>query len=321
MQTYRLIINGLDAPMLKLFGCDCGRCRDPKRQANTSMSLIAVNGRQEPAQHILFDVGLGVVDSLAASPYFQGAQARLDWILLSHWHPDHTKELNRLCVSHRLSRKWRGLDVPKIPLWCRSGTANWMQLEHSYAWDNFLEPHLSGERLPPGVALPALDLGLDGARVTPVTVSHYGADTKPPGRQEVVYSSAVFVVETAVTKAVLLWDIDNQNEWLINPQTAAEETAVALLSRADYLFIDATFWRSRSRPTTHPGFSQVRQIAANLQPRQTILMHLSGHPDGRGNPGWGWTNEQWREAATAVWQDERLPGRLLVPEIGDEFVL
>ncbi|NHZ72368.1 MAG: MBL fold metallo-hydrolase [Aquificales bacterium] len=319
--THRLIINGLEAPLLKVFGCDCGRCSDPKRQANTSMSLIAANGSQEPTQHILFDVGLGVVDSLAASPYFQGTQARLDWILLSHWHPDHTKELNRLCVSHRLNQKWRGLTAPQIPLWCRSGTANWMQIEHSYAWHSFLDPRVSGERLPPGMVLSALDLGMAGVRVTPVTVSHFGADTKPPGRQEVFYSCAIFVVETAVTKAVLLWDIDNQNEWLIHPKTAAEETAVSLLSYADYLFIDTAFWNTRKERTTHPGFGQVRQIAANLQPRQTILMHLSGHPDGRGNPGWGWTNEQWREAAAIAWEEEGLPGRVTVPEIGDEYLI
>ena len=95
MTTHRLIINGLEAPLMKLFGCDCGRCQDPKRQANTSMSLIATNGSQEPTQHVLFDIGLGVVDSLVQIPDFKNGQTRLDWILLTHWHPDHTKELNR----------------------------------------------------------------------------------------------------------------------------------------------------------------------------------------------------------------------------------
>jgi hypothetical protein len=71
MITHRLIVNGLEAPLLKQFGCDCARCQDPKRQANTSMSLIATNGNQEPTQHVLFDTGLGVSDSLVAVPYFQ----------------------------------------------------------------------------------------------------------------------------------------------------------------------------------------------------------------------------------------------------------
>ncbi len=162
MTTYRLIINGLEAPLMKLFGCDCARCLDPKRQANTSMSLIATNGRQETTQHVLFDVGLGVVDSLVEIPDFKNGQTRLDWILLSHWHPDHTKELNRLCVSYRFNRRWHGLDMPKIPLWCRSGSANWMQIEHSYEWHNHLETHVSEERLPPGTVLLIIGFGTRG---------------------------------------------------------------------------------------------------------------------------------------------------------------
>lgn len=322
MTTHRLIINGLEAPLLKQFGCDCARCQEQKRQANTSMSLIATNDCQETTQHVLFDVGLGVNDSLVALPYFQKGQVRLDWILLTHWHPDHTKELNRLAVSYRLNPKWQGLPIrDKVPLWCRSGSANWMQIEHSFEWQAQVTPHVSGERLPPGTVLPTLDLGMAGVAVTPVTVSHFGADVNPQNRSEVVYSSAAFVVQTERVKAVLLWDIDNQNEWLWTPQDAREKTAVSLLKNADYLFIDTTFWRTRDEPTTHPGFTQVCQIAANLQPRQTILMHLSGHPDGCGNPGWGWTNERWRQEATAVWQEQGLPGSVTVPEIGSEYLL
>ena len=321
MTTHRLIINGLDGPMMKVFGCDCGRCQDSKRQANTSMSLIAMNGRSEPIAHVLFDVGLGVIDSLVERPYFQTPQASLDWILLSHWHPDHTKELNRLSVSYRLNRKWHGLDMPKIPLWCRSGSANWMQIEHSYEWAHHLQPELSGERLPPGTVLLPLELGLAGVVITPISVSHHRADVNPEDRSEVFYSCAAFVVETETTKAVLLWDIDNQNEWLWAPENEREETAVSLLSHADYLFIDTAFWKTRENHTTHPGFGQVCHIAANLKPKQTILVHLSGHVDLLGNPGWGWTNERWREEATAVWTEQALPGIVTVPEIGSEYLL
>ncbi len=321
MLNHKLVVNGLEAPLAKVFGCDCGRCQDPRRQANTSVSLISTNGSQEPAHHILFDIGLGVVDSLVDLPYFKNRQARLDWILLSHWHPDHTKELNRLAVSYRLNRKWRGLDMPKIPLWCRSGSANWLEIEHSYEWQHHLFPHISGERLPPGTVLPSLDFDLEDVKITPVSVSHYGADVNPKDRGEKFYGCAAFVIETSRVKAVLLWDIDNQNEWLWAPECEEEKTAVSLLAHADYLFIDTAFWRTREERTTHPGFGQVCQIAANLSPKQTFLMHLSGHPDQPGNPGWGWTNERWREEAANVWQARGLPGIVTVPEIGDEFIL
>jgi ribonuclease BN (tRNA processing enzyme) len=322
MTSHRLIINGLEAPLLKLFGCDCARCQDPKRQANTSMSLIATNGSQEPTQHVLFDVGLGVVDSLVQIPDFKNGQARLDWILLTHWHPDHTKELNRLSVSYRLNYKVHGQPMPeKIPLWCRTGSANFMQIEHSFEWHAHLAPHVSEEREPPGTVLPVLDLGLEGVVITPISVSHYRADVNPHDRSEVFYSCAAFVVETETTKAVLLWDIDNQNEWLWAPEGEREETAVSLLSNADYLFIDTAFWNTRKERTTHPGFGQVCQIAASLQPKQTVLVHLSGHPDQPGNPGWGWTNERWREEAAKVWTEQNLPGCVTVPEIGSEYLL
>ena len=321
MTTHRLIINGLEAPLIKQFGCDCDRCLDPKRQANTSMSLVSTNGSQETTQHVLFDIGLGVVDSLLELPYFHDSQARLDWILLTHWHPDHTKELNRLAASYRLNRRWRGLEMPNLPLWCRSGSANWMEIEHSYEWQHHLQPHVSGERHLPGTVLPTLDLSLNGVQITPVSASHFGADVNPQDRNEIFYSCAVFVVETETKKAVLLWDIDNQNDWLWQPENEREETAVSLLSNADYLFVDTTFWRTRTERTTHPGFGQVCQIAASLSPKQTILVHLSGHPDLPGNPGWGWTNEQWREAATAGWAEQSLPGTVTVPEIGSEYLL
>lgn len=321
MTSHRLVVNGLEAPLLKQFGCDCDRCRETKRQANTSMSFISTNGGQEVTQHILFDVGLGVVDSLVGLPYFRDVPARLDWILLSHWHPDHTKELNRLSVSYRLNRKWHGLEMPDLPIWCRTGSANWLEIEHSYEWQRHLKPHLSGERLPPGTVLPSLDLGIDGLKITPVSVSHYGADVNPKDRNEVFYGCAAFVLETEAKKAVLLWDIDNQNRWLWDPEDEREKTAVSRLSHADYLFIDTTFWHTREFPTTHPGFEQVCQIAAKLSPKQTVLMHLSGHPDGPGNPGWGWTNEKWREEAAVAWAEQGLPGTVTVPEIGDEFIL
>ncbi|MBE2198131.1 MAG: hypothetical protein IAE79_05935 [Anaerolinea sp.] len=316
-----LVVNGLEAPMLRQFGCDCGRCASPERQANTSVSLLGVNGRDEAAYHILIDIGAGVVDSLVENPYLRGPRARLDALLLTHWHPDHTVDLNRLCVSHHLTRKRRGLPTPRIPLWCRAGTAGWLRREHGYEWDNYLQPDVTVENEPPGTLLPPWTLPITGLRVTPVSVSHFGADRCPDDPNRVQYSCAAFVVETASSKTVLLWDIDSENEWLVTPQTDAQKTAVAFLSHADTLFIDTAFWRAKQHRATHPSFANVQRIAARLRPRHTLLMHLSGHPDGYGNPGFGWTNEQWTAAAQTVWTAQALPGTVRVPAIGEEFLL
>ena len=324
MMKHLLVVNGLEGPMLRQFGCACGRCVSTGRQANTSVSLLGVNGRDEAEYHILVDVGSGVVDSLLENPYLRTHRARLDALLLTHWHPDHTVDLNRLCVSYYLSRKRRGLPTPPIPLWCRAGTAAWLQQEHRYEWHTYLQPHMPPENEPPGTLLPPLDLSVPGLRVTPVTVSHFSADRHPQpgaGGELPVYSCAAFVVETAATKTVLLWDIDSENEWLVRPQTEREETAVAALRHADYLFIDTAFWRAKPQRATHPSFDNVQRIVATLQPRQTLLMHLSGHPDGEGNPGFGWDNAQWTAAAQSVWQQQQLPGTVRVPVIGEIFQL
>ncbi|MEZ4516094.1 MAG: hypothetical protein R3C44_04385 [Chloroflexota bacterium] len=46
-----------------------------------------------------------------------------------------------------------------------------------------------------------------------------------PDDHRIAYACAAYVLETADSKTVLLWDIDNQNDWLIDPQTADQETA------------------------------------------------------------------------------------------------
>lgn len=64
-----LSINGLDGPLARILGCDCGRCTDPTRQAHTSASLISLDEQSKTVHHILFDLGLGVAESVLANPF------------------------------------------------------------------------------------------------------------------------------------------------------------------------------------------------------------------------------------------------------------
>lgn len=317
---YRLFVNGLDGPLLNQFGCECGRCSGPTRQANTSVSLIGLDEDGNTACHLLFDIGLGVVDSLLANPHLARSRARLDGIILTHWHPDHTSELNRLCVSHHFNRLRRGLPAPRVPLYCRDGTAAWLSREQSHVVRTYLDPQLTGEYSPPGAVLDPIPLDLPGLTVTPVTVAHYTADLHPE-TGAVAYSCAAYVIQTAQTKIVLLWDIDSENHWLTQPGNATEEDAVALLSAADLLFIDTTFWHRRAHRTTHPSFENVKDYANALRPQQTYLVHLSGHPDGPGRAGFGWSNAQWTAGASAEWARAGLSGMVAAPEIGQVFEL
>lgn len=315
-----LQINGLDGPLLRQFGCECGRCCGPDRQANTSASLLSFDDAGNTVHHLLFDAGHGVVDSLNASPYLRGAAARLDGLALTHWHPDHVAELNRLCVAEHHNRRRRGRPTHRVPLYARAGTVAWLAREQSHVLRTYLEPQLTAEVEQPGAVLTALPLNLPGVRVTPVSISHYTADLAPDDSGQVVYSTAAFVIETDRSRAVLLWDIDSENEWLAAPGEA-ERAAIDLLAGADLLLIDTTFWHRPPHRVTHPSFENVLRYARRLCPRRTLLMHLSGHPDGPGNSGFGWTNAEWTTAASAAWTAAGLSGSVLAPSVGMVFDL
>lgn len=316
-----LQINGLDGPLLNQFGCECNRCYAPERQANTSASLISLDAQGKTVHHLLFDAGLGVVDSLNNSPYLRGSAARLDGIALTHWHPDHVAELNRLCVSHYNNRKRRGQKTERVPLYCRSGTVAHLARENEHVLQTYLKHCLPDDRGLPGTILSPLPLHLAGVTVTPISVSHYTADLSLDSSGGKSYCCASFVIETAKSKAALLWDIDSENEWLVEPRTTAQKQAVALISNADLLIVDTSFWHRPLRKKTHPSFENVMRYAQMLQPQRTLLVHLSGHPDGLGNPGFGWTNAEWTKAATSAWLEGGLSGKVDTPSIGEIFEL
>jgi len=137
---------------------------------------------------------------------------------------------------------------------------------------------------------------------------------------------ASFVVERkGGKKAVLLWDIDNKNDWIEKPTSDEQRKAVELMERADYLFIDCNTWSVEAvngKSTGHVSFFQASRYARALRPKgETLLVHLSGHEDGKGNPGWGFSDNRWQQEARKVWQEKRIPGDVRVPFIGEEFLI
>lgn len=133
------------------------------------------------------------------------------------------------------------------------------------------------------------------------------------------------MIEYEAKKVVLLWDIDNRNGWIDNPTSDEQKEAVKMLSGADYLFIDCNTWsveEPNGKNTGHASFLTVLRYAKVLSPtRTTFLVHLSGHEDGKGNPGWGWNGPTWEQKAQEVWATHNLPGRLCVPHIGTEVLI
>jgi len=319
-----IIVNGLDYAFLQEFGCTCSRCVNHGASANTSVSLLILDDHEKVLHHVLFDAGMGVVNSLNSTPIISGDNAKLDWLFLSHWHPDHVLDLNRLCETWRRTLNRRGGQWKPIPTWCREGTGKWLQKNYSFEWNNFLAPQVKVEYNPPGIKLDVVPIGIDHLTITPISVSHCTADIKPKTGIK-SFCSASFVIEIKAEKEtkkiVLLWDIDNKNNWIETPDSIQEKT-VELMSDADYLFIDCNTWsveEINGKNTGHISFSTVQRYVKKLCPEKTFLVHLSGHEDGKGNDGWGWNNKTWEINAKRIWQLNNLPGNVCVPLIRQQI--
>jgi ribonuclease BN (tRNA processing enzyme) len=309
---YSLVVNGLDNAYMREFGCGCARCSRPYHVANTSVSLLVQDGRGMLQNHFLFDAGSGVTESLLNNPVLQESP-RLDAVLLTHWHFDHTCELQKLGVTLKRSRKRQGLRHLSLPVWCRQGVIGW--LKRQYPTLEGLELKYFGSYEPKGTLLSELMLGLGGLEMSPISIAHYSADLHHQ-TGEALPCCCGYLLKTPVAKAALLWDLDATNLWLMEPN----HPTVLGLRGIDHLFIDCDTWALTAnpdgRPHSHASFWLVQRIARNLKPKNTWLVHLSGHGD-HPNAGFGWDDERWQEEAQQVWQGEALPGKVRVPRIGE----
>ena len=121
----------------------------------------------------------------------------------------------------------------------------------------------------------------------------------------------------------LLWDMDVNNTWLEYPNAANLET-IERLRGVDHLFIDSNTWlydqNKLGRPASHLSFAIVRRFARILEPKQTWLMHISGHEDQPGS-GFGWDDATWRRNAKNAWSEAGLSGSVDVPTIKQMIAL
>ncbi|MFK7804792.1 MAG: MBL fold metallo-hydrolase [Anaerolineae bacterium] len=319
-----LYFNGTGPAINEMFGCPCNRCNSMSRLANVSVSLISHDGAGQTLHHALFDVGDGIATSLAQSPWLKHTNGRLDQIFLSHWHRDHTLHLNRVAVANFL--RGARLNIhPKnpVPLWCRTGTAAWLADLYDFEIMNYLTVNESHEQELPGTLLQPIEFdGIPDVKVTPFALSHFSADFGLD-REAYVSSCSGFVIQGPNKKIVLFWDADTTNEkWVTAPDSVEQQKAVNLLSDADALVIDTTTWlASYDREYQHLSFPRTMTIAKALRPKQTLPVHISGHPDGLGNGAWGWTDEDWQENGSVAWQNNNVPGNYVVPSIGTTIEL
>ncbi len=323
-----LVINGLENAFPKEFGCSCARCVRTERTANTSASLITTDDEGNTRHHLLFDCGGGVADSLAQHDLLRGSRARLDGVILTHWHTDHSIDVRRLLTGWERSRRRSGATVTKVPLWCREGSAAWLWKEQPYAMSALAQPVVCAGSQPAGTVLEPVSFanaGVNvGVSVTPITMYHASADVSVPNTLDEpslhVPCCAGFVITTPRAKTVLCWDMDATNDWVLQP----DNLAVMLARDADTLLIDCNTWRvehmAAGRTTGHASFQTVCRYVTALRPRRTVLMHLSGHEDAVGD-GFGWTDAEWQARASHEWRTRDLPGSVVVPRIGQMFAV
>ena len=321
LMDYSLVVNGTGNAFLQEFGCPCPRCALREPVANMSVSIVRREGGRI-AWHALVDVGLGVVNSLLNT--FSPDEARVDWLLFSHWHPDHSLEVNRLGETMRRTARRRGVKFARIPTWCRGGTGKWLSRNYSYEWYRCLEGRPSDESEPPGTLLAPIALGADAIEITPLSVSHSGADINPESFKEIRYNSACFIIRTGRKKTVLLWDLDNKNG---GSQTRKRRRRNKR-------------WRPSAAPitsssTASPGASRrswgstrdislSRRCASMRGPcsrRRRCSFTWAATRRARATPAGAGRTRSGGAEAQKLWSAEGLPGTVRVPAMGEEIII
>lgn len=96
--------------------------------------MIGLDDAGTVQHHVLFGAGPGIFEGLIENPLLQ-AHPRLDAVVLTRWYSDHTSELTRVTTTLARSRRRQGLPATRTPVWCRTGSAAWLERQY---------PHLHG---------------------------------------------------------------------------------------------------------------------------------------------------------------------------------
>lgn len=278
--TYRQ--NGTGNAYLRELGCACPQCSAPIRKPQTSGSLFIHDGVQ-PRFHLLFDCGFGVVDSL-----IDAGAAPVTHVFVSHNHPDHCLELDRLAQSLRRSARRAGRDV-RTPCYCTAGTREqgpdrlfpylpWERINVTPAQS--VTPYETVGALPTNPGLGA------GLRITPFAVYH--------GNPAIVPEPVIWVVEFSLQgetkKIVLAWDLlhliprheGEDRDALYHGPVAGKtlDPTLELLRGADLLVLAGNSWTPQPA-TGHTSITTGLAVTIPLlAPRgPTWLVHYSGHED------------------------------------------
>jgi len=268
-------MNGVCNAFIREIGChSCPQCSADKPRAQTSGSLVVKSSwknRRQTEYHVLFDCGIGVVDSL-----IDFGISTVSHIFVSHNHLDHIAGLDRLVNGQKRS----GGPVP-LDVYCTQGT--WDEGPHR------LYPWLSlNHKLVAPAKTDRLSLGID-LRITPAAVYHGRFASEP------VIWIVEFGSESDNThhKIVLGWDLLH-----LVPRYSSEDkdahyagttvSSTVLVSPHDALFqdVDELFLAGNTITPQDTGHMSIETalsfLIPSIQPKRTWIVHYSGHEDSFG---------------------------------------
>jgi phosphoribosyl 1,2-cyclic phosphate phosphodiesterase len=220
---------------IPVIGCDCHVCRsdDPRDRRLRCSVLVRVDGRT-----ILIDTSPDLREQMLRS----GTQ-RIDAILYTHTHADHTAGIDEL-------RRFNALQEQRIPAWAPANAAEDLQRRFDYAFRHDF-PFFGGK---PDLDLHVLDGGAPinvlGVPVQPIPILH--------GRLPIVGYRVGDVAYITDVKKI-------------------PDASWPLLEGLDTLVLTAL----RKDPhVAHMALDEALAVVERLQPRRACLTHLS-HDMGR----------------------------------------
>ena len=294
-------VNGVGHAFGRELGCDCGRCRtvnydlaapperlsefagwdDPPVRANTAASLLVGDADGRVAGHVLIDAGGGVVDGLSGLP-IPGIE-NVSAVLLTHWHNDHVSGLAQLGESLRRSAKARKRAFLKTPLYCTLPAYDALRERGGLRF--VLERCFRFQEIVPEAPF-TIEAGPAAVRITPLPVVHGQAE-----------GAVIYVAETLGKKVVFAWDIETPDAAFSDGRTNLDvfRSHARLLENADVHLQECNTWSAPGKG--HTSLEASRPYFEIVRARRTLLVHMSGHEDGPGHPGYGWTDQEWNAAA------------------------
>lgn len=273
--TFRM--NGVGNAFLRELGCiDCKQCSANKIRANTSGSLLIYdweNARCKSVDHLLFDCGLGIVDSL-----IDYGVSTLSNLFISHSHADHNLEIDRLINSYKRSSGDLPLNI--------YGTEHTIEDGAKRLFPRLFPTALRHQTVQHSIAINLDSYGID-LIVTPIAVWH-GTKAVDP---------VIWVIEFGnkqtgtYRKLILAWDLlhliprypsndaDEKYTGSTHPTNSPISLHENLLSNADELIIETNTYTPCPSTGHNSVIGAFNSFIPLFKPKRTWFVHYSGHED------------------------------------------